>query len=126
MDSQQFVTNEQSNFTFTCIATGFPAPSLSFQHGSDPLTRTEGAEGIGDTITERVQVGVEMVSAMVDANGLYTVTQTLTLFAARDQDTGSFSCTASTTIPGNGVQTDMVSFSLTVLGEHCERYTHSG
>ena len=116
-DSQQFTTNEQTNITFTCRASGFPAPSLSFQRGSDPLTRTDGESGIGDTTADRVQVGEEVVSPMVDADGVYTVTRTLTLFAAQDQDTGSFSCSASTTIPGIGVETDMVSFDLTVLGE---------
>ncbi len=114
------MTNEQTSFIFTCTATGFPAPTLSFQRGSDPLTRTEGEDGIGDTIADRVQVGIEVVSAMLDADGLYTVTRNITLFAARDQDTGNFSCTASTNIPGNGMQTDMVSFDLTVLGEECE------
>ncbi len=119
-DSQLFTTNEQTSFTFTCTATGFPAPTLSFQRDSDPLNRTDGADGIGDTIANRVQVGMEVRSAMVDGDGLYTVTRNLTLFAARDEDTGSFSCTASTNIPGNGMQTDMVSFDLTVLGEECE------
>ena len=116
-DSQLFTTNEQTNITFTCRASGFPAPSLSFQRGSDNLTRTEEESGIGDTIATRVQVGGEMISAMVDTEGLYTVTRTLTLFAARDQDRGSFSCSASTNIPGSGVGTDLVSFNLTVLGE---------
>ncbi len=119
-DSQLFTTNEQTNFIFTCTATGFPAPTLFFQRGSDPLTRTEGEGNIGDTIADRVQVGMEVRSAMLDVDGLCTVTRNLTLFAARDQDTGSFSCTAFTNIPGNGMQTDMVSFDLTVLGEECE------
>ncbi len=115
-DSQLFIINEQISFTFTCTATGFPSPTLSFQRGSDPLNRTEGEGNIGDTIADRVKVGIKVVSAMLDD----TVTQNLTLFAARDEDTGSFSCTSSTNIPGNGMQTDMVSFNLTVLGEECE------
>ena len=116
-DSQQFVTDEQSDITISCLALGSPPPSLSFQHGSINLTRTEGASGIGNTIAERVQVGEEQVSSTVDADGLFTVSRTLTLFAARDEDSGDFSCTASTIIPENGVQTDMVFFSLTVQGE---------
>ena len=67
--------------------------------------------------TERIQVGMETVSPMVDTDGLLNVTRSLTLFGAQDQDTGSFSCRASTTIPGIGLQTDIVPIYLVVQGE---------
>ena len=66
----------------------------------------------GESLTLRVLLGME--EAVLNAEGIYNVTRTLTLSFAEDGDTGSFTCTASATIPGLGTMTDMVTFSLTV------------
>ena len=98
------------------MATGFPAPSLSFLYEGQLLNRTDGEVGIGISLAERVQVGSEVVT-MVNDDGLYVVVRTLTLFNPIDEDTGNFTCTASTDIPGIGIRSDSVTFELTVLSE---------
>ena len=48
---------------------------------------------------------------------LYVVTRTLTLFNSVEVDTGNFMCSASANIPGTGVRSTNVSFSLLVYRE---------
>ena len=184
MDSQQFEIHEQTDFTFTCIAVGFPAPSLSFLHRGQPLGEegtgigeaemgegemgegesgetesreaesgeTEMGEGesgeaesgeaesgeaesgeaesgeaesgkaemgeaeMGEAMSDRVQVGSEDVMNL-NSEGLHVVTLTLTLFSAMDEDSGGFTCMASSNISGIGFISDSVTFELTVLGK---------
>ena len=66
----------------------------------------------GESLAQQVLVGTE--EAVLNAEGIYDVTHTLTLSYAEDGDTGSFTCTA---IPGFGTMMDMVTFSLTVLSK---------
>ena len=112
-EAQRFQTNEQTNIAFTCMASGLPAPSLSFQYEGDVLNCTDGVMGIGEMLVDRVQVGTEMMVL----NG---VTRILTLFNAVDGDTGNFTCSASANIPDIGTRTDIVTFELTVLGMYVE------
>ena len=105
--SQQFQTNEMTNITITCTVSGFPAPSISFQRGIEDLTNTASVGSVGQTLAERVQVGME--ETMLNVDGLYVVTRDLTLFHADDGDTGEFTCTASA-----GDRSDKVAFELTV------------
>ena len=114
-EAQRFQTNEQTNITFTCMASGLPAPSLSFQYEGDVLNHTDGVMGIGKMLVDRVQVGTEMMVLNSD-DGVYNVTRTLTLFNAVDGDTGNFTCSASVNIPDIGTRMDTVTFELTVLG----------
>ena len=114
MDSQQFVIHELTDFNFTCMAVGFPAPSLSFLHRGQPLGE-EGA-GIGEALPDGFQVGSEDVMNL-NSEGLYVVTLTLTLFSAMDEDSGNFTCMASSNIPGIGFISNSVTFELTVLGK---------
>ena len=97
------------------MASGLPAPSLSFQYEGDVLNRTDGMMGIGEMLVDRVQVGTEMMVLNSD-NSVYDVTRTLTLFNAVDGDTGNFTCSASVNIPDIGMRMDTVTFELTVLG----------
>ena len=106
MDSQQFEIHEQTDFTFTCMAVGFPAPSLSFLHQGLPL----------ETLPDGLVVGSEDVMNL-NSEGLHVVTLTLTLFSAMDEDSGNFTCMASSNIPGIGFIVDSVTFELTVLGK---------
>jgi len=107
------------SITFTCTATGVPAPSLSFLRGSEALTRTGREDTIGETLTDRVQLGEEDIQSLPD--GLSVVTRNLTLFSAEDRDSGNFTCMASADILGK-TATVMVSFQLTVLGKNEQSY----
>ena len=63
-----------------------------------------------------VMLGSEASSLNV-TTGVYVVTRTLTLFNSVEGDTGNFMCSASANIPGTGVGSTNVSFSLLV---YCE------
>ena len=77
------------------------------------LTNTASVGSVGQTLAERVLVGME--ETMLNVEGLYVVTRDLTLFHAEDGDTGEFTCTASANISGSGDGLDSVNFDLTVL-----------
>ena len=65
---------------------------------------------------DRVMLGSETSSLNV-TTGLYVVTRTLTLFDSVEGHTGNFMCSASADIPGSGVRSANVSFSLLVYRE---------
>ena len=116
MQSEQFIANEQTDITFTCIAFGFPAPSISFIYDGQTLNRTDDRPAlVGVALEGRVKLENEEVSLNV-STGLYEVTRTLTLFNAADDDSGSFLCSASANILGSGEISTNVSFSLLVYG----------
>ena len=116
-DSQQFTVNEQADITFTCIASGSPAPTISFIYDGQNLIRTDGRPiSLGEPIADRVMLWNESSSLNV-STGLYVVTRTLTLFNSVEGDTGNFLCSASANIPGTGVKSANVSFSLLVYRE---------
>ena len=116
MESEQFIANEQTDITFTCIASGFPAPSISFIYDGQTLNHTVNKSAlVGVALEDRVMLGKEEVSLNV-STGLYEVTRTLTLFNAADDDSGSFLCSASANISGSGEILTNVSFSLLVYG----------
>ena len=117
MDSQQFTVNEQTDITFTCIATGSPAPTISFIYEGQALTRIDGRPmSPGELLVNRVMLGSEASSLNVTTS-LYVVTRTLTLFDSLEGDTGNFMCSASADIPGTGVRSANISFSLLVYRE---------
>ena len=117
IDSQQFTVNEQTDITFTCIASGSPAPTISFMYEGQNLIHTDGRPiSLGEPLVDRVMLGNESSSLNV-STGLYVVTTTLTLFNSVEGDTGNFMCSASANIPGTGVRSANVSFSLLVYRE---------
>ena len=64
--------------------------------------------------------GIMLLKEMVSVNtmtGLNEVTRNLTLFEVTEEDTVKFTCSASAYIPGTGMRTDSISFSLLV---HCK------
>ena len=116
-DSQQFTVNEQTDITFMCTASGSPAPTISFMYEEMPLNRTDGRPmSLGEPVVDRVMLWNESSSLNV-TTGLYVVTRTLTLFDSVEGDTGNFMCSASADIPGTGVRSANVSFSLLVYRE---------
>ena len=117
MDFDLFITNEQTDINFTCTASGSPAPSISFMYEGMPLNRTDGRPmSEGGALMDRVVVGSE-VASLNSVTGLYTVSQSLTLFDAVDEDSGNFICSANADIPGTGMRSDSVIFNLTVYGK---------
>ena len=117
MDFDLFITNEQTDISFTCTASGSPAPTISFMYEGMPLNRTDGRPmSLGGALMDRVMVGSEMAS-LNSSTGLYMVSQSLTLFDAVDEDSGNFICSANADIPGTGMRIDSVIFNLTVYGK---------
>ena len=117
MDSQQFSVNEQTDITFTCTASGSPAPSICFMYEGQTLTHIDGRPmSLEESLVDRVMLGNESSSLNV-ITSLYVVTRTLTLFNSVEGDTGNFMCSASANIPGTGVRSTNVSFSLLVYRE---------
>ena len=74
------VTSVEDNITLTCSATGFPAPSITWQHN-------------GTTIVAMGRVENNTISS-----SYYQVTSTLTVRMAMTNDTGNYSCTATSSI----------------------------
>ncbi len=116
MDSDVFTTNEQTDITFTCNATGSPMPIISFFYDGTELTRDQGRPAsMEDLLMNRVMLGSPL-SSLNPMTDLYEVSRTLTLFNAVDGDSGAFVCSATADIPGSGMRADSVMFNLTVYG----------
>ena len=114
LDSQQFTVNEQTDITFTCTASGSPAPTISFIYEGQNLTRIDGRPmSLGGPLVDRVMLGSEAVTRNT-MTGLYVVTRNLTLFNAVQEDSVNLHCSASADIPVTGLRFDNVSFSLLV------------
>ncbi len=117
MNFDTFTTNEQTDNTFTCNATGSPMPIISFFYDGAELIRVQGRPAsMEDLLMNRVMLG-SPVPLLNPVTGLYEVSRTLTLFNAVDRDSGAFVCSASAAIPGSGMRADSVMFNLTVFGK---------
>ena len=108
----QFTTNEETDITFTCIATGLPAPLISFSYEGQAITGDPRPMTSDPTVLDRVSLGNETTS--MRSSGLNEVTRTLTLSNAAGEDLGEFMCNASVDMPGIIVGSTTVSFSLLV------------
>ena len=80
----------------TCIATGVPAPTISFVREGVILDRM-GNTSFDGSISERVNLG-QQTQPTLNRDGLYMVNRTLQILYPVGQDTGNFTCTASVTI----------------------------
>ena len=80
----------------TCIATGVPAPTISFMREGIILDRM-GNTSFDSSISERVNLG-QQTQPTLNRDGLYMVNRTLQILYPVGQDTGNFACTASVTI----------------------------
>ena len=80
----------------TCIATGVPAPTISFMRDGLVLDRM-GPTSLSANLSERVNL-LQQSPPILNSNGLYAVNQTLELLNPFGQDTGNYTCTASVTI----------------------------
>ena len=113
--SQGFTTNEGTDITFNCTATGFPSPSISFLLQDQILTRTDGRpmDTTGLPLMDRVSLSSES-TYLNTSTGIYEVTRSLTLFDPTERDSATFMCNASTDIPVFGERSASVSFNLLV------------
>ena len=112
VNGTQLTTNEETDITFTCIATGLPAPSISFSYEGQAITGDPRPMTSDPTVLDRVSLGNETTS--MRSSGLIEVTRTLTLSNAAGEDSGEFMCNASVDMPGIVVGSTTVSFSLLV------------
>ena len=73
------VTDIDENITLTCSATGFPVPNITWQYN-------------GNTISALDRVEISSISSY------YQVNSTLIVRIAKIDDTGNYSCTATSSI----------------------------
>jgi len=105
--SDVFTANERTNITFTCNATGSPAPIISFLYeGMTQLNPLMNRVNLGDTL--------QYTNTL---SGLYVVSRTFTLVDAIDEDSANYVCFAAADIPGTGIRNDSVRFQFTVFGK---------
>ncbi len=114
-ETEEFTTNEGTDISFTCSATGSPSPSISFMYEGQSLTRTDGrpTQQVGASIVDRVMLGEEMMT-INNTTQLYVVTRMFTLFDVAEGDSVNFTCLASADIPGTGIRNDSSLLSLLV------------
>ena len=114
---------ETNETEFECVATGFPAPTITFSMGSLLLDGI-GSESDTGFIQDRVNL-LPPESAPV-GDGTYRVTRRLMVFNAMDGDSGTYTCSVSSTIPALNPMDYMDSrdFELLVLGTlHATAYS---
>ena len=107
-DQQEFIVHEQRNITLTCIATGSPAPSISF-------FKNQNVSQV-DVLGDRDMLGGEE-SVFYSSNGLYMVARNFTLTNSMDEDSGNIVCSASANIPSAGQMIASISLNLTEYGK---------
>ena len=113
-NGQEFFAYEQTDEIFTCMASGYPAPSISFLYKGQLLDNTERIPmSAGEALADRVMLGNETV-IMNTLTGLYEVARSLNIFDVMGNDSGDFYCSSLANIPGIGVMFSDVSFSLLV------------
>ena len=119
-ETEEFTTNEGTDISFTCSATGSPSPSISFMYEGQSLTRTDGrpTQQVGASIVDRVMLGEEMMT-INSTTQLYEVTRVFTLFDVAEGDLVNFKCLASADIPATGIRNDSTLFSLLVHRKLC-------
>ncbi len=105
-DSTQlnYTVNMGDPVTFQCVATGIPAPTITWFRNGTELMNT------------RVGVNPPNVTSVLDGIGetIYQSTRTLTLDMTKDNDSGVYECRASNAaIPGE----NMMPFELIVRSE---------
>ena len=114
MDNFTYVVNEGNATTFTCIAFGIPAPSISWQR----LSTNETLSADNDTrVVIRDPITVTVFQSAASGN-VEQVERTLTLNNAADADSGAYECVATNMVGSEGeIDTARQEFQLYVRGE---------
>jgi len=118
VDGEVFRINRTEDITFICSARGIPPPSIRFLRGGVELNRTRGESGAGEDLASRVQLSDESSSAYMD-DGTFMVSRMLTIFDAIEDNGGTFTCEASSTIPELSLSlTNRSVFELAMQSKH--------
>ena len=104
MTGDEFRVNETMNITLSCIATGLPAPVISYLKGNYQLGSSRYIRGTDSTVLLR--------------DGTYQVMGILILTNATDEDTGNVTCQATNTVTElNQTRMDATTVNLVVNSE---------
>ena len=120
VDGELFRVNRTDDISFICSARGIPPPSIRFLRGGVELNRIGGESGAGvdGDLASRVQLTNESSSVYMD-DGTFMVSRMLTIFDVMEEDGGTFTCEASSTIPELGISlTNRSVFELAVQSKH--------
>ena len=94
--------------TFQCVATGIPAPTITWFRGGVELNESNSQVMLNAPSTTMV------MSTSITGEMVYEVTRTLTLSMSRDEDSGTYQCrTTNAAMPGM----DTMDFELIVQSE---------
>ena len=112
MSVMNYTVNLTDTATFQCVATGIPAPSITWFRNGTEL----------DSSDPRVTFNDPSGELTTDGQGemIFEVTRTLTLGMSEDEDSGSYECRAS-----NDAGEDWESFELVVQSKFSIRYEHT-
>ena len=106
MTGDEFRVNETMNITFSCIATGLPAPIISYLKGNYQLG------------SSRYNIIRGTDSTFLLGDGIYQVMGILILTNATDGDTGNVTCQATNTVTElNQTRMDASTVNLVVNSE---------
>ena len=118
VDGEVFRVNRTDDISIACSARGIPPPSIRFLRGGVELNRTGGESGVGMDLVSRIQLAEETSSVYMD-DGTFMVSRVLTIFSAAEEDSGMFTCEASSTIPELSLSlTNTNVFELAVQSKH--------
>ena len=103
-----YTVNEGNSVTFECIATGIPAPEITWRRNGMAFNSSDSRVTIGN------MPNTMEVMRDSDNETVFEVTQTLTLNTTMDSDSGMYECVAM-----SDVGEDSGFFELIVQSEYC-------
>jgi len=125
VDGELFRVNRTEDISFICSARGIPPPSMRFLRGDVELDRTGGESGAGGDLASRVRLADESLSIYMD-DGTFMVSRMLTIFDVIEEDGGTFTCEALSTIPELSLSlTNRSVFELAVQSKHYSFLSHT-
>ena len=107
--------DETEDTVITCTASGVPPPIIQFMRGGTVLDRTGDESTIGSTLAERVQLQLA-TSPVLNSDGTFMVSRSLTIFNLEDGDSGNFTCSVVNDVTEVTIPSVQVTFELLVQG----------
>ena len=114
-DPLEGAVNETEDTVITCTASGVPPPTIQFMRDETVLDRTGDESTIGSTLAERVQLQ-PATSPVLNSDGTFMVSRSLTIFNLEDGDSGNFTCSAVSNVTEVTIPSVQVTFELLVQG----------
>ena len=103
-----YTVNVNNTATFQCVATGIPAPTITWFRRGVELNASDPRVMFNAPSTTMV------MSTSITGEMVYQVTRTLTLSMSRDEDSGTYQCRATNAaMPGM----DTMNFELIIQSE---------